>query len=444
MSRRERGLDPLAERLVQESRARVASPPSGRDRLATLLVGGGFLGTTIPLALLDHSGRSASAGTVILLVLAYAAASRVEFEIGANTVVPSQLVLVPMLFLLPVAWVPLAVAAGLVAGRLPDYATGRAHPARALGHVASGWHAVGPALVFLAAGEPGPALSDWDLYVAALSAQLAFDVASVSLRNWLALGLPLRTEAASIAVAFAVDAALAPIGFVAALAADDTRYAFLFVLPLIALLAGFAHQRRASIDRSVALGAAYRGTAFLLGDFVDRDDAYTGEHSREVVELVVAVADALGLDERDRRDAEFAALLHDVGKMRVPRELINKPGALTSNEREVMDRHTIEGEEMLARVGGLLGDVGEIVRSCHERFDGRGYPDGLGGEEIPLIARIVSCCDAWSAMTADRPYRRALSSETALHELRVQSGRQFDPAVVEALLRVLERQPARA
>jgi putative nucleotidyltransferase with HDIG domain len=444
MRRRGRGLDPLAERLVREARERVGSRPSGRDRLATLLVGGAFVAAAIPLAAFADSDRSPSLATVVLLVLSYAVASRVEFEIGAGTVVPTQLVLVPMLFLLPVGYVPLAVAGALALGELPDYVRRRAHPERGFVLLSSSWHAVGPTIVLLAAGSPEPALHDWDLYLAALAAQVGFDFAGLTFRNWLALDVPLRAEAASIAVAVGVDAALAPVGFVAALAAGETHYAFLFVLPLIALLAGFAHQRRASIDRSVALGAAYRGTAFLLGDFVDRDDAYTGEHSREVVELVTAVADALGLDERDRRDAEFAALLHDVGKMRVPRAILNKPGPLSPEERELMDRHTIEGEQMLARVGGLLGDVGEIVRSCHERFDGDGYPDGLSGGEIPLIARIVSCCDAWSAMTADRPYRRALSFETALGELHAQSGRQFDPSVVNGLLGVLLRAPVPA
>jgi HD-GYP domain-containing protein (c-di-GMP phosphodiesterase class II) len=101
-----------------------------------------------------------------------------------------------------------------------------------------------------------------------------------------------------------------------------------------------------------------------------------------------------------------------------------------------MDRHTIEGEQMLDKVGGLLGDVGRIVRSCHERFDGRGYPDGLAGEEIPLIARVVACCDAFNAMTSDRSYRKALTVEDAVRELRANSGTQFDPRVVDALVRV--------
>jgi HD-GYP domain-containing protein (c-di-GMP phosphodiesterase class II) len=133
-------------------------------------------------------------------------------------------------------------------------------------------------------------------------------------------------------------------------------------------------------------------------------------------------------------DAEFAALLHDVGKLRVPAEIINKPGPLTPEERAIMNQHTIEGERMLQKVGGRLAEVGAVVRACHEDWDGTGYPDGLAGEEIPLAARIVSCCDAFSAMTTDRSYRKALSLDAALAELEANAGTQFDPTVVKSLV----------
>jgi HD-GYP domain-containing protein (c-di-GMP phosphodiesterase class II) len=233
--------------------------------------------------------------------------------------------------------------------------------------------------------------------------------------------------------AFLVDAALAPVGLAVALAAQEHPAAVLLVLPLLALLGEFARERRARIDHTLELSHAYRGTAMLLGDVVEADDAYTGSHSRDVVTLVLDVCDRLGLSARDRRDAEFAALLHDVGKIRVPGEIINKPGPLTAKERAVMEAHTVEGEKLLSQVGGLLGNVGRIVRSCHEDWDGTGYPDGLAGEEIPLAARIVRSCDAFSAMTTDRPYRKARPVAEALEELRRCAGTDFDPAVVEAL-----------
>jgi HD-GYP domain-containing protein (c-di-GMP phosphodiesterase class II) len=103
-----------------------------------------------------------------------------------------------------------------------------------------------------------------------------------------------------------------------------------------------------------------------------------------------------------------------------------------------MKTHTIEGQALLERVGGKLARIGEIVRSCHERWDGRGYPDGLMGEEIPLAARIVFCCDAFSAMTTDRPYRRAMDNAAALEELRANAGSQFESQVVDAVVAVVE------
>jgi HD-GYP domain-containing protein (c-di-GMP phosphodiesterase class II) len=152
----------------------------------------------------------------------------------------------------------------------------------------------------------------------------------------------------------------------------------------------------------------------------------------------MAVGPRLGLNEDQLRHLEFTALLHDVGKIAIPKEIINKPGKLTDEERAVIETHTIEGEAMLNRVGGLLGEVGRLVRSCHERYDGLGYPDGLAGEAIPIEARIVCCCDAFNAMTTDRPYRSALSLADALNELRVHRGTQFDPDVVDRLLAMHE------
>jgi HD-GYP domain-containing protein (c-di-GMP phosphodiesterase class II) len=170
---------------------------------------------------------------------------------------------------------------------------------------------------------------------------------------------------------------------------------------------------------------------------IEADDAYTGSHSRDVVELVLAVSERLGLDSDEQRMAEFTALLHDVGKLRIPSTIINKPGPLDDEERALMNTHTVLGQEMLERAGGLLGEVGPLVRSCHEHWDGNGYPDRLAGEDIPLVARIVCTCDAWHAMRSDRSYRRALSVEDATAELRRCAGTQFDPRVVDALLGAL-------
>jgi putative nucleotidyltransferase with HDIG domain len=184
-------------------------------------------------------------------------------------------------------------------------------------------------------------------------------------------------------------------------------------------------------------------TALLLAELVEEDDAYTGLHCRGVVRLALAVADELRVDEPLRRDVELAALLHDIGKIVVPKSIVRKAGPLSQDEWLVMRRHTIHGERMLERVAGLA-DVGNIVRASHERWDGDGYPDGLAGEAIPLAARVISACDAFDAITTDRPYRRARSAAQARVELIACSGTQFDPVVVAALVAVLDGRAAPA
>jgi HD-GYP domain-containing protein (c-di-GMP phosphodiesterase class II) len=388
------------------------------------------------LGLTVDTHRSPGLLTVLALVGAYALASRVEFEVRTGLTLPTQLVLVPMLFLLPLATVPLFVAAGLLLGRAPEL---RVALSRALLVGPNSFHSLGPVTVLALAGEAPASLDRWWLYLAALAAQFGADFIGSGAHQWYVNGVAPWAGLPFMGWAFLVDAALAPIGLAVALAAQGHPAAVLLVLPLLGLLGEFARERRARIDHTLELSHAYRGTAMLLGDVVEADDAYTGSHSRDVVTLVLDVCDRLGLDARERRDAEFAALLHDVGKIRVPGEIINKPGPLTPRERAVMEAHTVEGEKLLSQVGGLLGNVGRIVRSCHEDWDGTGYPDGLAGEDIPLAARIVRCCDAFSAMTTDRPYRKARPVAEAVAELRRCAGTDFDPVVVEGLAAALEK-----
>ena len=167
---------------------------------------------------------------------------------------------------------------------------------------------------------------------------------------------------------------------------------------------------------------------------IGHDDTYTGSHSRSVVELSVAVAAEIGLDDRGRRNVEFGALLHDVGKVAIPKQLINKPGPLSEREWTAVRTHTVEGQRMLEKIGGLMSEIGGVVRSSHERYDGRGYPDGLAGDAIPIESRIIFACDAFNAMTTDRPYRAAMPIESAVAELEANAGRQFDPGVVAILV----------
>jgi HD-GYP domain-containing protein (c-di-GMP phosphodiesterase class II) len=420
--------------LIEQSRELASRHLRGRDGLASIALAGGFVAAATSLAILSHSTRSLAPWTVALFVLSYAIASRIDFEVGTGSAVPTQLVLIPMLALLPVQYVPLCVLAGLLLGGLPEYARGRTPVDRSVLRFVNSWHAFGAALVLVLAGQPEPTPGHLPVYGLALVAQFGFDFGSTALRDLLGLGVrPLNLVRFMVWI-WAVDCALTPIAIVAALGCRAQPWLVVSALPLIALLAYFARERQVRIDHALELSTAYRGTALLLGDVVEADDAYTGLHSRDVVSLVLDVCDTLGVDGRERRDAEFAALLHDVGKIKIPSEIINKPGKLTDEEFELIKTHTVEGERMLAQVGGLLGNVGRIVRSCHEDWDGTGYPDGLGGEEIPLVARIVRCCDAFSAMTTDRSYRKALPVAEAVAELRRCSGTDFDPAVVAALV----------
>jgi HD-GYP domain-containing protein (c-di-GMP phosphodiesterase class II) len=428
-------LDPATEEQFAQRRTRASRRLRSRSRHSALFILAVFTGASGALALTVHSTRSPSLTTIVSLVVAYAVAANVQFEVRTGLALPTQLVLVPMVFLLPLGYVPLFVAGAMLLARIPELV--RVSFDRALLVPGNSAHALGPVLVLALAGRSGPNLHDWPLYLAALLAQFLVDFLATGAHQWYVNGVDPRSLLSFMGWAFLVDAALAPIGLAVAFAADGRPLAVLLVLPLLGLLAEFARERRVRIDHALELSHAYRGTAMLLGDVVEADDAYTGSHSRDVVSLVLAVCDGLGLDARERRDAEFAALLHDVGKIKIPAEIINKPGPLDDDERALINTHTVAGEQMLTKVGGILGNVGHVVRSCHEDWDGTGYPDGLAGEAIPLAARIVRCCDAFSAMTTDRPYRAARSVEEAVTELRLCSGTDFDPRVVEALAEAL-------
>ncbi|MDQ4041263.1 MAG: HD-GYP domain-containing protein, partial [Actinomycetota bacterium] len=426
-------LDPGLQRLLEEAGPREATRLRGRERLAVLLVGGAFLACALAIALLLDGGRALDPGVAVALTAVFALASRIEFDVGGGYTVPTELVLVPMLFLLPPELVPLLVAAGFLGGKVPDFLAGRTNVGRAWISLGDSWHALGPALVFAVAGVSGVDFSQWPVWVAALAAQLAVDLAASTVRQRLAFGVAPRLHVREIGWVYSVDLLLAPIGLLAAFAGARADYAFLLVLPLCGLLWLFGLERRVRMKQGLALSHAYRGTALLLGDLVEDDDAYTGRHSRGVVELAVAAGERLGMDEAARRDLEFAALLHDVGKVSIPKEIINKAGPLTHEEMALVRTHTIEGHRILGRFGGVLGEVGRVVRSCHERWDGAGYPDGLEGERIPLAARVIFVCDAFSAMTTDRPYRDARPVADALVELRAHAGAQFDPRVVDVV-----------
>jgi len=397
----------------------------------------GFLLAAFGLAFLLPAHRPLSLVALAASLGAYAVASRVEIESPGFVAVPTQAIFVVMWFVLPLPLLPLAACAATLLGRLPDVLRGRMPADRLAITIASCWYSVGPIIVLYSTGARTPRWHDIPIYLAAIGAQFFFDFASVFAQTRAVVAQSLRAELASCGLVYGFDLILAPLGLLAAFPAYHHPAALLLLMPMVLIVARVGHEREAKNDKVLELKNAYQGTSYLLGDMIEADDEYTGSHSRDVVELVVAVADRLELDDHALRLAEFTALLHDVGKLRIPDTVIKKPGPLDDDERALMNTHTVLGQEMLERAGGLLGEVGPFVRSCHEHWDGNGYPDRLAGEEIPLVARIVCTCDAWNAMTTDRSYRRALSQEEAAAELRRCSGTQFDPQVVDALVDVL-------
>jgi HD-GYP domain-containing protein (c-di-GMP phosphodiesterase class II) len=376
--------------------------------------------------------------SIVMISLGHVA----RFDLPLAWTSPVQLALVPVLFMLPPWLVPVAMGASIVIARLPDVVRGRVVPARLLLAPANAWFTVGPAAVLALAGTPSAEEAGIFVLVAMLAAQIGTDFAASVLWQQLTHRAPLDAQLRESYMVYAIDAMLFPVGLLGAFAIDESPYYMLLLTPLFGVLAVFASERRVRLQQLTELNGAYRGTAMVLAEVVDADDAYTGMHTRDVVDLSLEVAEQMGLGSEQRRKVEFGALLHDVGKVAIPNEIINKPGPLNDAEWAIMRTHTVEGQRMLDRVGGTMSEVGAIVRGSHERWDGGGYPDGLEAEEIPLEARIICACDAYNAMTTTRSYRRAMPPSAAAAELVRCSGSQFDPAVVEALLDVIGVEPA--
>jgi putative nucleotidyltransferase with HDIG domain len=436
-------MDASRERLLEETLERRTRVLDRRERLGNRLLAGGFLVAAVLVATLAEAERPFSVWLALLFVVAYAIVGAVELWGAVGYAVPTQIVFVPMLLLLPTPWVPLLVAAATVLTAAGQAVRGGTPLGRSALAVGDAWFSIGPALVLISLDAQRPGWEHWWVYALALGVQLLGDGIATLLRLRLLHGMPPRSVLPDLLMVYRVDALLFPIGLLAAVAAAGAPAAALLVLPLAYLLMSFSLEREASMRKSLELGRAYRGTALLLRDLLEDDDEYTGRHTEDVVGLTVSVAERMGLDEDLRRSAELGALLHDIGKIAVPDEIINKPGPLDDAEWAIMKTHTVEGERMLAQVGGLLAAVGLVVRASHERWDGGGYPDGLAGDAIPLAACIVSACDAFNAMTTDRSYRKALPLPVAVGELRKHSGTQFCPAVVDALVElVLEAEAA--
>jgi putative nucleotidyltransferase with HDIG domain len=425
---------------MEAERTRVSDAQRGHAmplglRRGELLVSAVYLLAALALSRIGGSAGSFSPAHATLYVVGLAIASQVRFDVGAGFTVPTQTVFVPMLFALPVPVVPLLIPPALALGMVPRILRGEVSGSWLLTAVGNSWFAIGPAFVLLVAGVHSPD-GQWSILLLALGAQFAGDFAASVVRERLFGDLDIGELLEEVRPIYAIDLGLSLVGLAVALAAigAHSQLPALLIAPLFVILRFFSRERRERLQQLTELSDAYQGTALLLGDVVEADDAYTGEHSKGVVRLALDVAAELGLDADRKRNVEFAALLHDVGKIAVPNQIINKPGKLDEREWAIVKTHTIEGQKMLEKIGGLMCEVGRIVRASHEHWDGGGYPDGLRGEAIPIEARIVAACDAFNAMTTTRSYRKAMPLSAAIAELRRCAESQFDPDVVSALL----------
>jgi diguanylate cyclase (GGDEF)-like protein len=205
------------------------------------------------------------------------------------------------------------------------------------------------------------------------------------------------------------------------------------------LLAGVAHQAKLALTNAASfksLETTFLETVEALANALEANDEYTSSHARWITDLSLKVGEGLGLDGRQLKRLELGALFHDIGKIGVPQHILSKPGPLDADERRIIQRHPELGERIIAPID-RLEEVRPIVRHCHERWDGDGYPDGKAAGEIPLESRIIFVCDAYHAMTTDRPYRKRLDGGEALRRLEEGAGTQFDPEVVAVCKRVL-------
>jgi putative nucleotidyltransferase with HDIG domain len=419
------------ERLVA-TMARATESVSPRVLIASLISAAVLLASTVSLWILFPPGHVDVIGAICALA-AMTLGYLVRFETPLGFTTAAQLAFVPLMFVLPPALLVPGACLAMGMSWLPRVHAGTLSPGRLLRVPENCFFAVGPAwtLALLGAGH-----ATLLVLCLALATQFIIDFSVGSVSQRVVFGVAWRENLGDAWIDGA-DVALSAVAYPVAALCATSAFAPLLTVPMLALLAYFAHERTQRLKHLIELNETYRGTAVLLGEVIGADDAYTGAHSNDVVQLAVAVAEQLGLGADRKRNIEFAALLHDVGKIAVPKEIINKPGKLTDEEWVIMKTHCVEGEKMLARIGGFMTEVGTIARNHHERWDGKGYPDGLVGDASRMESRIITACDSWNAMTTTRPYRAAMAPEEAAAEIRANIGTQFDPTVADALLAVV-------
>ena len=357
---------------IAASRERVRSGLLGRERTVTLVLAAALIGTAIACAILIPSATPFSLWITALAVAAYAAVSQVEFEIGPGSAVPTELVLVPMLFVLPTGSVPLCVAGGLVLGGLVERVRSRRHGERIAVLLCSSWHSVGPTVV-IGLFAPGP--PEWrhlPVYAAALGAQIALDVAAVVVRHRIGRELPAVALVAPLGLVALVDAALAPVALVIAFAASAESAAMLCALPLAGLLHLLGTERKRKIDENIRLGRAVRDASRAA-----RSDPLTGVGNR--LAWQEALASAATSFERGSTGA--SVVLVDLNGLKETNDTFGHDAGDRLIQALAFALQTaIPSEAVLARIGGdefavLVSGADEtrcraIVRRIHREFGG--------------------------------------------------------------------------
>lgn len=390
------------EELLEASRSRLPDQPGARDLWNSVAIGGAFLAVALAMAVFISWPSHASLPVIAALVVAYAFASRIEFEIGTGSAVPTQMLFIPMLFAAPPPLVPLCVAGGYLLGATVDYfVTRRAHPLRAFVLLSSSWYSVGPSLVFVLGNASEPSGADWPLYVMALASQFGFDLLSSAAREWFAFRNPVKQLLPYFLWVYLVDSLLTPVGYLAALAGDGESFAFALTIPLVGLLALLARDRQARIDKALELDRAYRGAQLQarwdpltgLGNRLAWEEALQQaqlrwETSREPTSVIMLDMDGLK-EANDTRGHDFGDEL-----LRVFAGLVHA---------------NVRSSDIVARMGGdefgvlLRGSDQDLCKETAARLSAviSAHP-GIDGSEISAALGYASCPPADTVAAAMR------------------------------------------
>jgi hypothetical protein len=435
--------------LLSAWRKRLAAPMEDRESVVVGTLALGYLAAALALAFALPSGRELEPLVVLGLFAAYVGVSLIRFDVGAGYVSAEQLVYVPLLFFAPLPLVLLLVPAAFLLSDLPDILAGRAHRDRWMNALADSWYVIGSVTVLglFAAGSPQPELAP--VYLAALVAQVGLGTSAALAREYFVGRLSVRDELRSAAAAYQLDVMLSPVGLALAFAAAELApVALLALAPVAGGLFWLSRFHRERCDRLVAEHEAYWRRFLRDARRLERSaQLHVSEDWRCMPELALAVGAELRLDMEAR--ANLAQAAQAAGRRVTLAAHADREHAHAAERRLRLAAALIAGRLYQAGAEGLVSrrgafdrftDQAELVRLSSERFDGRGSPEGLRGEEIPLGARILACCGAYSSMTAGTDDRAPMSAEIAVEELRRAAGGRFDPAVVGALSRALRHE----